>query len=121
MPICGGVTYFKIQAIQDANLTNLLDEWPNDALPKGILVTISFAEPLKTLTGTMDVPEEEKITRVIAIDRTRKISFAIANITIPDQNGIPEANSVKDQGKVNDQNGAIKAGTRNVPGSLGVE
>jgi hypothetical protein len=39
------------------------------------VATISFAEPFKTLTGTLDVPDTEKITRTIAIDRTRKIKF----------------------------------------------
>ena len=29
------------------------------------------------MDGTLDVPDEEKITRTIAIDRTRKIRFAI--------------------------------------------
>ena len=54
------------------------DKWVSDSLPLGIVVTISFAEPFKTLDGTLDVPEDEKITRHIAIDRTREIKFALA-------------------------------------------
>jgi hypothetical protein len=38
---------------------------------------MSFAEPFKRENGTLDVLDEEKITRTIAIDRTRKINFAI--------------------------------------------
>jgi prepilin-type N-terminal cleavage/methylation domain-containing protein len=74
VPICSGVTCFKIQVPQGEKLQ---DEWESDSLPKGIMTTISFAEPFKTVKGTLDVPDEEKITRTIAIDRTRKINFEI--------------------------------------------
>jgi len=71
-PVCTGVTFFKIQVPQGETFQ---DKWTSTALPHGIVVTISFAEPFKTLTGTLDVPDTEKITRTIAIDRTRKIKF----------------------------------------------
>jgi Tfp pilus assembly protein PilV len=74
VPICTGVTFFKIQVPLGENLR---DAWANSSLPSGIKVTISFAEPFKTVSGTLDVPEAEKITRTIAIDRTRKIKFEI--------------------------------------------
>jgi hypothetical protein len=41
------------------------------------VVTISFAEPFKTLAGILDVPEDEKVIRNIAIDRTRAIKFIL--------------------------------------------
>ncbi|MFC1792852.1 PilW family protein [Planctomycetota bacterium] len=71
VPICSGLTYFKVSAIAGQNL---VERW-NGAPPRGIVVTISFAEPYKTADGTFDVLDEEKITRTIAIDRTRKIRF----------------------------------------------
>ena len=74
VPICSGVTCFKIQVPQGEKLK---DEWASATLPRGITATISFAEPFKTVRGTLDVPDEEKITRTIAIDRTRKIKFEI--------------------------------------------
>ncbi len=74
VPICSGVTCFKIQVPQGEKLQ---DEWDSGSLPKGIMTTISFAEPFKTVRGTLDVLDEEKITRTIAIDRTRKIKFEI--------------------------------------------
>ena len=74
VPICSGVTCFKIQVPQGEKLR---DEWASATLPRGITATISFAEPFKTVRGTLDVPDEEKITRTIAIDRTRKIKFEI--------------------------------------------
>ena len=75
VPVCAGVTFFRIQVPKDAEFKDFQDEWTDDALPYGIVVTISFTEPVKTVAGTFDVPDTEKITRTIAVDRTRKIKF----------------------------------------------
>ena len=72
VPICTGVTFFKIQVPRGDSFQ---DRWTSGSLPGGIVVTISFARPFKTLDGTLDVPEAEKIARTIAINRTRKIRF----------------------------------------------
>jgi len=74
VPICEGVTFFRIEVLNKGKLTG---QWNNESLPGGVVVTISFAEPVKTLDGTFDVPEEKKVSRIIAIDRTRKIRFRI--------------------------------------------
>jgi hypothetical protein len=74
VPICTGVTFFKIQVPSGEDFQ---DKWTSDSLPPGIVVTISFAKPFKTLAGTFDVPDEEKAIRNIAIDRTRKIKFIL--------------------------------------------
>ncbi len=75
IPICTGLTFFKVQVPRGQDFQ---DRWTSPALPPGITVTISFAEATPTIKGTLDVPDEAKITRTIAIDRTRKISFEIA-------------------------------------------
>ncbi|MDD5326254.1 MAG: prepilin-type N-terminal cleavage/methylation domain-containing protein [Phycisphaerae bacterium] len=75
VPVCSGVTFFKIQVSVGENFQ---ESWTGNELPKGVVVTISFAEPFKTLAGVLDVPEEEKITRNIAVDRTREIKFILA-------------------------------------------
>jgi len=72
VPICDGVTFFSIQVPKGEDFLN---KWPGRTLPRGIVATISFAEPFETLEGTLDVPYEEKNTRTIAVDRTRKIKF----------------------------------------------
>ena len=77
VPICAGVTFFKIQVPQDETLQ---DNWASDALPAGVVATISFAQPFDTVTGAFDVLDTEKITRTIAIDRTRKIRFEVVPI-----------------------------------------
>jgi len=73
VPICSGVTYFNISVPSGDNFVERWDGTP----PTGIVVTLSFAEPFKNVDGSYDVPEEEKFTRTIAIDRTRKIQFDI--------------------------------------------
>jgi len=74
VPICSGVTFFKIEARVDGNSVN---GWTNPSLPQGIVVAVSFAEPFKKLDGTLDVPEAEKISRTIAVNKNRKIGFEI--------------------------------------------
>lgn len=74
VPICTGITFFEIRVPRGKTF---VDRWAADTLPPGIEVAISFAEPFKKVDGTLDVPDEEKITRTIAIDRTRKIRFAV--------------------------------------------
>jgi prepilin-type N-terminal cleavage/methylation domain-containing protein len=74
VPISGGVTFFKIEAFA---LHNRVERWDGPP-PPGIIVTISFAEPDKKPDGTFDVPDALKITRAIALDRTRKIKFQLA-------------------------------------------
>jgi len=94
IPLCTGITFFKIQVpvvkVFGENVRlpgldemvevpeeeeTLLDGWHGDKLPKAIIITISFAEPYQAVTGELDVPQDEKITRTIAIDRTRKINY----------------------------------------------
>ena len=74
VPICAGVTFFKVQV---PGGEDFLDNWSEDSLPEGIVITISFAEPFKTVAGTLEVPDTEKIARTIAVDRTRKINFML--------------------------------------------
>lgn len=72
VPVCEGLSYFKIQAAK-GELPQ--DSWTAETLPNGIVVTISFAEPFKTTEKNFDVLANQKITRTVAIDRTRKIQF----------------------------------------------
>lgn len=86
VPICRGVTFFQIQAYKGEDL---VDEWPPSAPPTGLRVTISFAEPIETVQGTLDVPEEEKISRTIAINAMRKIKFTLDASEDPNQTEDP--------------------------------
>jgi hypothetical protein len=90
VPICAGITFFKIKVPWGEAY---LERWTSTSLPPGIEVTISGAEPFKTVSGTLDVPEEEKIIRTIAIDRTRKIKFTV------EKSGLAEGEEGKEQEK----------------------
>jgi hypothetical protein len=74
IPMCEGVTYFSVQAVQG---DNVVDEWDEDSPPTGVKITISFAEPEQTMTGEWEVPESERTSRTIAMDKTREITFDI--------------------------------------------
>jgi Tfp pilus assembly protein PilV len=86
VPICNGVTFFEINALQDGKP---VDKWDGPP-PAGITVTISFAEPYKRTNGTLDVPDMKKDTRTIAIDRTRKIRFALEITDSPEDVNTPK-------------------------------
>jgi hypothetical protein len=75
VPLCRGVTFFRIEVPQG---DRFVEEWSEPALPPGVRVTISFAQPHETVRGAWDVQEDEKISRTIAIDKTRKIKFIMA-------------------------------------------
>jgi len=72
VPICKGVTSFKVEVPRG---DDLLTRWVGNPLPNGLVVTISFAEPFETEDGSYDVEENQKTIRTIAIDRTRKIQY----------------------------------------------
>ncbi len=74
VPICAGLTFFRIRVPVGRTFQ---DRWTSSSLPTGIEVTLSFAEPFKKADGTLDVVDEEKLIRTIAVDRTRKIRFSV--------------------------------------------
>jgi hypothetical protein len=88
VPICSGITFFRIKVPWG---TAYLEKWTSTSLPPGIEVTISGAEPFKTVGGNLDVPEEEKIIRTIAVDRTRKLKFTV------EKSGLVESEEGKEQ------------------------
>ena len=113
VPICEGITFFEIKALKNGEL---LDKFIG-RMPLGIQVTISFAEPFKTLTNTFDVYDEEKFTRAIAVDRTRKIKFKIA----PKEEMKPEddlTEGTKEPGGTEKPGRAEKPGVAGGPGKI---
>jgi hypothetical protein len=75
VPLCRGMTFFRVEACKGAGL---VDQWATPALPTGVKVTLSFAEPQETVRGTWDVPDEEKVSRTLVLDATRAIKFSTA-------------------------------------------
>jgi len=74
VPVCPAVTLFQVQS---GIGTNLADNWNAAALPPNIVVTISFAQPVEVSPNYWEIPETQKTTKTIVIDRTKKIPFVI--------------------------------------------
>ena len=72
VPICSVMMFFEMVVPSGENL---LDKWTSNTLPKGIRVSISFTEPMKNAAGEIEMLDEYKTTRTIAVDRTRSIAF----------------------------------------------
>jgi len=96
VPICAGITFFRIKVPWGLRY---LERWTSTSLPPGIEVTISAGEPFKTVGGTLDVPEEEKIVRTIAVDRTRKIRFIVEKSGLAEGEEEEQANEPLPEGK----------------------
>jgi len=103
VPICTGITLFRIEIPKGETY---VDRWTGEVLPPAVKVTLSFAQPYKTVTGTFDVAEEDKLVRTIAIDRTRKVAFTIpAN----DVNQPADANEGADANEESDANQPVES------------
>lgn len=104
VPVCRGVTFFKVQACKGEEL---LDQWPASAPPPGVKITISFGQPRETVSGINEVAEAEKISRIVAVDPTRKIQFAMAGGGDPnapaDPNAPPGAKPAAKKGRLADK------------------
>lgn len=73
VPICRAVTYFRIEVPKG---DGAVDRWSDPSPPPGVRVMLSFAQPYETVRGTLDVLDEQKVSRTIAVDRIRPIRFA---------------------------------------------
>ncbi len=89
VPVCSGLTAFRIEVLQG---DNTLDTWAGASLPPGIRVVLSFAQPMETPGGELDVAPEDLITRVIAIDRIRLMRF---EMEAPPVNDVAPINDVE--------------------------
>ena len=73
VPVTTGITFFEI-VVPRGN--TLLREWRLSTIPRAIRIAISLAAPQEDwTTGDMVVFDEDKVTRTVAIDRTRMISY----------------------------------------------
>jgi type II secretory pathway pseudopilin PulG len=99
VPVCTGLSFFRIEVPRDVN--TMLNEWSAEKLPPAIVVTLSFAPPFQAADGTFDVPDEDKIVRTIAIDRTRKPRFTLPPID-PNLLEALEPNETEELNDIND-------------------
>ena len=87
VPVCGGLTAFRVEVKQGDEWTDFLSG-SDRSLPNGIRITLSDAQAEKNVQGEWEVPEEDLVTRTIAIDRTRVLKFEVADPNA-DAIGIP--------------------------------
>ena len=86
VPVCTGLTYFRIEVPQEDPNLEPVDKWTGDTLPNSITIYLSLAPPKKSVTGTLEVSDEDKIIRTMTIDGTRKPSFTLP--PMPDMNQV---------------------------------
>ncbi len=135
IPICSGVTFFKIQVPQGSisaptteealinrpgqaeedvfDEEDFLDEWNRNTLPGAVVVTVSFGSAFKRVSGEMDVADEEKVSRTIAIDRTRMVKFDLAEMAFNDLNDL-DVNEPNEPNELQDVN-EPERGEPNIP------
>ncbi len=82
IPVCEGVTFFEITAIDEGEE---LTTWEEDGLPTALRIKLSFAQPEETITGSMEVFEEDIYQRTILIDKDREYKFEIQDVNKPDE------------------------------------
>ena len=112
VPVCSGLTEFQVEAPQGENM---LDRWANPTPPTGVQVTLSFADPVRSPQGELEIPQESLITRMIAVDRSRQVKFEVA---VADANGSgPDANAASAEAQktaATDGNQPSRTGTASV-------
>jgi hypothetical protein len=121
IPLCGGVTCFLLEIPKGED--EFVQTWTDAALPPGVRVSISFAQPHETVRGTLEVYDEEKIYRTIAIDKTRKIKFMVAagggraDVNDPNANAKDQASEKTDEktSKKTGERGSPKTGEAGTP------
>jgi hypothetical protein len=121
VPICSGITFFKIEVPKDGNETPL-DRW-TEGVPPAIRITMSFSKPYKTVSGTFDVPEDGKLIRTIAVDRTRRPAFAVSlsDANSADVNKAGDANNPADTNtpaNINTQKNTDTPTNTSAPGTI---
>lgn len=77
VPVCSGLSAFAVKAPQGPNI---LDRWASPILPNAVIISVSFAEPVKNARGLLEIPEEGLITRTVAIDPLRSIRLDIPQL-----------------------------------------
>jgi len=96
IPVATGITFFEILGSQGENEFR---EWRLTGLPRAVRTRISFAQPQQDFqTGQWMVFDEDKMERIVAIDRTRKLryNFVPTTFEMSDPTSTDEPNSAAD-------------------------
>ncbi len=95
VPLCDGLMHFRITVMVNGKE---LDAYSVAALPQQVIVRVSFAEPQEE-GGVLVIPEDQIVTRTIAVNRVRKIGYIFTEPAIADTNDTNDANDAGDPNK----------------------
>jgi prepilin-type N-terminal cleavage/methylation domain-containing protein len=114
VPICWGMTLFEIVVPKED--AEPLTQWSKADLPTSVAVSISFAEPVEYFDGGLEIPEEDIITRHVAIDRTRKPRFVFEkkDFTRADPNDLDDSDDPNDVGATTKDDGKRDSKTKEI-------
>lgn len=97
VPICPGLTYFGVYAM--TGLQEPLPQWQKQTMPVGVLVRLSMAQMVQLEDGSFVLPEENIVSRAVAVDRTRPIDYKVgeklADYSDPNKAESNDPNKVK--------------------------
>lgn len=82
VPLCDGLTHFRIMAVAGGSPR---DAYAGNVLPQQFVVSLSFAEPEQEGNEYV-IPEESIVTRTIAVNRARKISYIFTEPNLAEPN-----------------------------------
>lgn len=106
VPVSEGVSLFEVLAVDGERV---LDAWNQNKLPAAIKIRLSFGEPVETITGDVEIIEEEVYERTIQIDPDRKIKLKV--IALPDVNDVNDV----DEDEEEDEEGEEESGDEDGP------
>ncbi len=93
VPVAEGLSHFKIvvpkqmtpaqkeqemeteEEVLEMEEPEYIEMWNSSKLPSAVIVQVSFAELEESISGELEVMDDDIIERTIAIDRTREIPF----------------------------------------------
>lgn len=113
VPVCYNMTFFEF-VIPRKN-AEPLKQWTSKKLPPAINVAISFAPPTELLTGEFKVLDEDKKTRTIAINRTKKLGFVFIRkkYEITDLNSMDDVTDPNESDNTNESNAINELDSKN--------
>lgn len=89
IPVKTGITFFEIVVPQG---DQILRSWKSSTLPRMIRITLSLAEMQEDfITGNLVVSEDDKVSRIIAIDRTRLMTYKFKRKIFEIEDGEPNS------------------------------
>lgn len=113
VPISQGLTFFGVYAVSGDE--EPIPQWQKQAMPNGVLVKLSMRPMVQMEDGSFELPEENIISRAIAVDRTRPIAYKIgaklADYSDPNKSESNDPNNAQSSGSETNADAEIRTGS----------